>query len=314
MGLVTSFLGRSNRPPSDIFVDFENAKLDNSSSRVAQKIRNLMSNSGAKVLDNVKTYGKGAKKFAGEAIASKVMKKKVNAFIAALPWIDRIKGFSDFSRELGQLVPGLCKELITAGDLEQQQALAKLLADTFEFIVSFDSAKLMTPAIQNDFSFYRRMYSKMAAVEEASKAMKVSDEDANMISMFIAQPTPMIISLVNSLKSLGASQLKGILELLGTMSNILCSVVMCKKFASDATNEYCMRAMVGAMILYDHLDVSGTGAFGKGSKIETKQCCKLVRGRLEFCNMLKYSTKHYRSAPDKVKAYLSQAPTHTHGK
>jgi len=36
------------------------------------------------------------------------------------------------------------------------QALVKLLADLFDFVLRFDELKMATPVIQNDFSYYRR--------------------------------------------------------------------------------------------------------------------------------------------------------------
>jgi hypothetical protein len=312
MGHVFSFLAGSNRPPSDIFIDFENAAAKDPHSEAHAAVRSTIAE-GQSILQSVQSYGKGARAHVGDALASKDMSKKISAFTLALPFIERIAAFSDFAQSLSNMVPGLVDELTAADDLEHQQALAKMLADVLSFVVQFDAAKLMAPSIQNDFSFYRRMYSKMIVVEEVAPKMKVTDDEANMISMFIAQPTPMIVSMATTLRSMGSRKSGDILTLLATMANILCSVVMCEKFDRAETNEYCMRAMVGAMVLYDHLDSSSHGAFGPKSRVKTKQCCKLVRGRVEFCNMLKYSTKHFNMCSDKVRAYLSQAPTHTHG-
>lgn len=43
----------------------------------------------------------------------------------------------------------------------QLQALAKQFAEILHFVLKFDDLKMNNPAIQNDFSYYRRTLSKM---------------------------------------------------------------------------------------------------------------------------------------------------------
>ncbi len=65
----------------------------------------------------------------------------------------------------GQLVPLLLWELCSgplppAEQLESRQALAKQFAQLLDFVLRFDELKMSTPALQNDFSFYRRVMSR----------------------------------------------------------------------------------------------------------------------------------------------------------
>jgi hypothetical protein len=66
--------------------------------------------------------------------------------------------------------------------------LAKQLADILDFVLRFDDAKMINPAIQNDFSYYRRSLSKQKNKVE----VKIKDELANRMSLFFAYPTPML--------------------------------------------------------------------------------------------------------------------------
>lgn len=45
--------------------------------------------------------------------------------------------------------------------LETQQALVKQFAEILDFVLKFDDMKMTNPAIQNDFSYYRRTVSRL---------------------------------------------------------------------------------------------------------------------------------------------------------
>lgn len=84
--------------------------------------------------------------------------------------------------------------------LETQQALVKQLAEILEFVLKFDEFKMKTPAIQNDFSYYRRTLSLASSVHkvESEDNLYISNELANRMSLFYAHATPMLRVLSNS--------------------------------------------------------------------------------------------------------------------
>ena len=49
-----------------------------------------------------------------------------------------------------------CFRLSILEQLDDHQALVKQLAKVLEFVLKFDECKMTTPAVQNDFSYYRR--------------------------------------------------------------------------------------------------------------------------------------------------------------
>merc|ERR1712232_894449 len=86
---------------------------------------------------------------------------------------------------------------LTAGNpvdtLEEKQALAKQCAELLSFVLKFDDLKMNNPAIQNDFSYYRRTLSRMKMKDPASDdSAVVNNEEANRMSLFYASPTPML--------------------------------------------------------------------------------------------------------------------------
>ncbi len=100
-----------------------------------------------------------------------------------------------------------------AEQLDDHQALVKQLAKVLEFVLKFDECKMATPAVQNDFSFYRRTVQRNRNSLSSSSARPIvppaSDSDSsdvaveeeipldvtNAMSLFFAHATPMLNSL-----------------------------------------------------------------------------------------------------------------------
>ncbi|EPY77827.1 hypothetical protein CB1_001179042 [Camelus ferus] len=80
--------------------------------------------------------------------------------------------------------------------LEREQALAKQFAEILHFTLRFDELKMTNPAIQNDFSYYRRTLSRMRINNvPAEGENEVNNELANRMSLFYAEATPMLKTL-----------------------------------------------------------------------------------------------------------------------
>lgn len=77
---------------------------------------------------------------------------------------------------------------------------------------------------------------------------------------------------------------------------------------SDYIRLFTIRVMVGAIILYDHVD--SAGAFCKDSPIDMRSAVELIKARTEseqsetLLNALRYTTKHLNdgSTPKSVRA------------
>jgi hypothetical protein len=138
----------------------------------------------------------------------------------------------------------------------------------FDFVLRFDDAKMINPAIQNDFSYYRRTLNRMKIAKKDAN-IRIRDELANRMSLFFAYPTPMMKVLSETtVKFLSADTSvprDNVTQSLAHMANICWDMVFRVKFQSNDTNMFCLRAMTGAIILYDH--VSESGAFCRKSPI-----------------------------------------------
>jgi hypothetical protein len=171
-------------------------------------------------------------------------------------------------RVFPQLLVALCNDNASQS-IKTQQALAKQLADVFDFVLQFDDCKMVTPGIQNDFSFYRRTLNRMKLSKEEANAIKIRDELANRMSLFFAYPTPMMRTLsettVKCLDNHNGMTKNSVIHGLAVMANICQDMVEKRKFSSVPTNLFCLRAMTGCIILVD--SINEQGAFYRKSPI-----------------------------------------------
>uniref|UniRef100_A0A9J8BJ81 Family with sequence similarity 49 member Ba n=1 Tax=Cyprinus carpio carpio TaxID=630221 RepID=A0A9J8BJ81_CYPCA len=168
--------------------------------------------------------------------------------------------------------------------LEQEQALARQFAEILHFTLRFDELKMTNPAIQNDFSYYRRTLSRMRIINQtAEEHNEVDNELANRMSLFYANATPMLKTLSDATTKFVSKHaelpVENTTDCLSTMASV-CKVMLetpeyRTRFASDDTVLFCLRVMVGVIILYDY--VHPAGAFVKSSKIDMKGCIKVLR-------------------------------------
>jgi len=170
MGKVLSLIA-SGKEPEEIFLDFEKAQPSDEEKDLHAAVATVL-NKGPLILDKLFKYD-GCEEYIRRAITTPGPETEDSAWNAVLPAVDQLQEFYDFSLELDAVFPkllvALCKNE-PKDSLANQQALAKQLADVFDFVLRFDDAKMVNPAIQNDFSYYRRTLNRM----------KLSKKDLNI--------------------------------------------------------------------------------------------------------------------------------------
>ncbi|XP_005725119.1 protein FAM49A [Pundamilia nyererei] len=177
---------------------------------------------------------------------------------------------------------------------------------------------MRNPAIQNDFSYYRRTISRNQINNmNLDIENEVNNEMANRMSLFYAEATPMLKTLSNATTSFVTENktlpLENTTDCLSTMASV-CKVMLetpeySSRFSSEDTLLFCMRVMVGVIILYDH--VHPNGAFNKSSKIDMKGCIKVLKDQPAdnvegLLNALKFTTKHLNdeTTPKNIRTML----------
>jgi hypothetical protein len=163
----------------------------------------------------------------------------------------------------------------------------KQFSKLLEFVLKFDEMKMSNPALQNDFSYFRRasQRSRMSApplsaiaddnyaitYEEIENAIPI--EVTNAMTLFFAHATPMLqcmsaaVSCFVSDISNNASVANMTTDMLSMMAKVCQKMLdtpdLKSRIQNEATEMFILRVMVGIIILYDH--VHPYGAFAKGT-------------------------------------------------
>uniref|UniRef100_A0A183DZS7 CYRIA-B_Rac1-bd domain-containing protein n=1 Tax=Gongylonema pulchrum TaxID=637853 RepID=A0A183DZS7_9BILA len=269
------------------------------------------------LLEDVKCYSAGA---SAEIRIAIQQPNNPDAQRAALDILDklvtRIRTYYELSQRIEQIVPLLLWELCSgplppAEQLDTLQATCRQFARLIDFVLSFDTVKMCTPALQNDFSFYRRAMSRESDVG----AFAVPLELANTISLFLASPTPMLSALTSATTNFVATHID--LPVANTTDTLATVVQVCQSMVekeenwerlSEPNRSFTMRIMVGAIILYDHVD--SAGAFCKDSPIDIRSIVQLIKAQSRseqaesLLSALHYTTKHLNDSntPKSVRA------------
>jgi len=176
--------------------------------------------------------------------------------------VDKLYEFYQFSLQLEktwpQILDQVCQEDSTAG-VQNNLCITSQIAHIFSFVFHFDESKMMNPAIQNDFSYYRRVLGRM---KDKKQKMKVDEELANKMSFFFAYPTPMMKVMIDSTTQIDKEKRFKLVSGLSMVANVCHNNISTNGAALGNDNIMLLLcAMTGCIILVDHLREEG--AFDK---------------------------------------------------
>uniref|UniRef100_A0A8C6ZAC4 CYRIA/CYRIB Rac1 binding domain-containing protein n=1 Tax=Nothoprocta perdicaria TaxID=30464 RepID=A0A8C6ZAC4_NOTPE len=183
-------------------------------------------------------------------------KLQEKAWGAVVPLVGKLKKFYEFSQRLGRY---MSLKIFSHCLEEFAQALAKQFAEILHFTLRFDELKMTNPAIQNDFSYYRRTLSRMRINNvPAEGENEVNNELANRMSLFYAEATPMLKTLSDATTKFVSENknlpIENTTDCLSTMASVCRVMLETPEYRSRFTNEdtvsFCLRVMVGVIILY----------------------------------------------------------------
>ncbi|VDN05966.1 unnamed protein product [Thelazia callipaeda] len=338
---------KTNLPDVNVFLDFEHAVPSESELQLCDLAEKILEQANV-LLEDVKHYSAGASaeiRIAIQQPNNKGVQRQALDILDKL--VMRIRAYYELSQRIEQIIPLLLWDLCSvtairfvydlmvpantypydpignnqvfsgplppAEQLDSLQATCRQFARLINFVLSFDAVKMCTPALQNDFSFYRRAMSR-----ECDEQFAIPLELANTISLFLACPTPMLSAFITATTNFVATN--GDLPIANT-TDTLATVVQIFKVCrfmvekeenwerlSDQNCSFTMRVMVGAIILYDHID--NAGAFCKESPIDIRSIVELIKTQSRnqeaesLLSALRYTTKHLNdgTTPKSVRA------------
>jgi hypothetical protein len=120
---------------------------------------------------------------------------------------------------LPKLLSVLCKDT----QFDEHPGLTKLFAEILDFVFNFDYWKIRTPSLLNDFAYYRRLLAggryhpspiSIQTVDNNKNTNNVSDlrsamqedDHAHKITMFLAPPTPMLTTVIETVTNYVSKQ------------------------------------------------------------------------------------------------------------
>uniref|UniRef100_A0A2K5RMP3 CYFIP related Rac1 interactor B n=3 Tax=Platyrrhini TaxID=9479 RepID=A0A2K5RMP3_CEBIM len=166
-------------------------------------------------------------------------KLQEKAWGAVVPLVEILRIFSEVRGLLGALTS---TPYSPTQHLEREQALAKQFAEILHFTLRFDELKMTNPAIQNDFSYYRRTLSRMRINNvPAEGENEVNNELANRMSLFYAEATPMLKTLSDATTKFVSENknlpIENTTDCLSTMASVCRVMLETPEYRSRFTNE-----------------------------------------------------------------------------
>uniref|UniRef100_A0A915D5Z9 CYRIA/CYRIB Rac1 binding domain-containing protein n=1 Tax=Ditylenchus dipsaci TaxID=166011 RepID=A0A915D5Z9_9BILA len=259
----------------NIFLDFEHVRPTDSERFLFQLLDQILTVAD-RLEQDIAEYGAGASAQVREALQNPAdANVQHSAMHVVRQFVLRIKSYYDLAQQIEQAWPNLLWNCAP-------------LARVVDFVFRFDSLKMSTPALQNDFSFYRRVISKNDCDREE-----------------VVKPTPMLNSISNAtvvfVKNHPDLPVSNTTETLATIVHICRHMLERKDFCeriSLETRDFFLRVMVGSLILFDHIDTEG-GAFCRQSPIDVKAVVDLIKQNAneeqtgQLMNALRYTSKHF---------------------
>lgn len=175
---------------------------------------------------------KGCQELARRAMSSPTPENESAAFEGLLASVDSVSLFYNYAKELERVTPELLTTLTKDGgdcksSLSDQQALAKQLADIFDFTLRFDALRMERPFLPNDFSYYRRLLPKF----NKHPGVKVKDDEASGMALFTAEHIPMMTTLARACSQWGEEDPRNqhVMDALALMANSCMKMIKNKK-------------------------------------------------------------------------------------
>jgi hypothetical protein len=281
----------------DIDLDFGSPEPHDETERKIYETLKEALDEAPKQLELLKDYH-GCEEPIRKALNDPGPKTEQAAWKAVSKAVDKLYEFYKFSLTLEKAWPMLM-DAESAQDqpdcLRANVALAKQVALLFDFVFHFDEAKMINPAIQNDFSYYRRVLSRMKNANKDEKAkVKVDEELANKMSFFFAYPTPMMKVIIDATTDFDKSARPRLIAGLSNIANLSLRMLEQDDESTKSNSMLFLCAMTGCIILVDHLH--DDGAFHAKSPVRIKQGITALKNHSEptdfLLNSLRFTTLH----------------------
>jgi len=298
MGGCSASTERNFLPVFDLVFDAKAEASDEDERKILELVNDALKDSKAHI-DLLNNYS-GCEETIRKALNDPSPKTEMAAWKAVCKAVEQLHGFYLFSLALESVWPkildAICQDDPVAS-VQTHLALTEQLAHVFDFTFHFDQGKMVNPAIQNDFSYFRRVLTRMRnSDKDAVKDVKVDEEVANKMSFFFAYPTPMMKVLIDATTSFDKSAHHRLVGGLSLISNLCLKALSEPQNIDESKATLYLSAMTGCIILVDHL--LDEGAFNNKSPIRIKSAVAALKNNTlqistdSLVNSLRFTTLH----------------------
>ncbi|KAL3665033.1 hypothetical protein V7S43_009670 [Phytophthora oleae] len=225
------------------------------------------------------------------------------------PNISTIRALYDLAIDIETIFAALVQISSQKSTKKAAGFLMEKIASLVDFAVAFDNLKAKTPDVQNDLSHFRRFIAVNIAVSNQLESL--IDAPLNAMSFFVADHCPMLKVLVRAIECAMTKEPAAV-DVSALLANSRCSSMAGSRPKDGRPMMNYLRAMTGAIILYDH--TATHGAFGSKSEVKIKRCVKeLVQWKRngatsELLDTIKYCSLHYNdsSTPEKIRTLMNK--------
>lgn len=312
MGNIFSIFGSGDNIP-DVILDLECTTSKPDEVDIYKYASEILRPTEA-VLKSLKQYS-GCGELIRKAISTPNRQNEEEAWNALCPSVAKLKDYYEFAQKIEEAFPQLLKKLCSGNveeNLKNYQSVAKCLGDMLFFVSQWDDLKMTNPAIQNDFSYYRRTLTRNKGNQ--NEEIPVQDELANKMSLFYAYSTPMLKIIIDSAMQCINNDpdvtLQQVTLCLAILSLSHYNSIIKNRAQTAQLKSYCLRVMTICIILYDHIEPHGV--FVKASKVNIRGYIKLIQNSggtdtETLLNALRYTSKHLNdeTTPKNIKTILT---------
>ncbi|KAJ1730421.1 hypothetical protein LPJ61_003016 [Coemansia biformis] len=284
-------LSRDTYPPARFSKQFNEFICNLGDARNAEYVEanfpegSMVVRAGSELLERVGGYQDGTSEVRA-AITQRTPESEEAAWRKIGPSVSLLRECFELAQGVERIVPGILDELCSHGGDEgpgrtdRNRGLARLLADLMQNAFEFDALKASIPAIQNDFSYYRRTLARIANCQEAEIAQYSMPQDvSNQMSLFYAHHNPMVRTVVDSATRFARDSSNGpaVLDCLAALAAGSLSTIKRKRAGGAASEQTCVLVLVTCCVLYDW--IAPQGICGAQSGIDAKAVLAVVGGR-----------------------------------
>ncbi|KAJ2514245.1 hypothetical protein H4217_005864 [Coemansia sp. RSA 1939] len=240
---------------------------------------------GQILLQRISGYQESTKEIRA-AITDPTPENEETAWRKVGPSVELLVECYQHAQTVEQVIPDVLDELCNHVDHEdsavtdRSRGLARLLADLMQNAFAFDALKASIPAIQNDFSYYRRTLSRISASQNDDIAKyAISQDISNKMSLFYAYHNPMVKVVVDSASQYAreSNNEQLVLDCLSALASGSYNTVKQSKADSAKSERLCVLVLVTCCVLYDWISASGVGS--PQSTINAKAVLDLISQR-----------------------------------